>query len=96
VSSRPRAAFSDYHGHDEVLEFFKHFMTLSNGTFRIRIDDVLANNERVIVIVTETAEHNAREWSSPQVLVWTIRNGKASVFWQYQGDQQTEDEFWSE
>ena len=24
-----------------------------------------------------------------------IKDGRASVFWQYQGDQQTEDEFWS-
>jgi hypothetical protein len=23
------------------------------------------------------------------------KDGRATVFWQYQGDQQTEDEFWS-
>jgi ketosteroid isomerase-like protein len=85
----------DYRGHDEVLGFFKHFMELSRGTFSIRIDDVLANDDRVIVLVTESAERNGRRWSSPQVHAWTIEAGKASVFWQYQGDQQTEDEFWS-
>jgi len=78
-----------------VLGFFKHFMELSRGTFSIRIDDVLANDDRVIVLVTESAERNGRRWSSPQVHAWTIEAGKASVFWQYQGDQQTEDEFWS-
>ena len=70
-------------------------MELSNGTFRIQIDDVLANEERVIVLVTESAQRNGRRWSSPQVHAWTVKNGKASVFWQFQGDQQTEDEFWS-
>ena len=85
----------DYHGHAEVLGFFQRFMELSQGTFRIRVDDVLANDQRVIALVTETAERNGRRWSSPQVHAWTVQDGKASVFWQFQGDQQTEDEFWS-
>ena len=85
----------DYKGHEEVLGFFRQFMGLSNGTFRIRIDDVFANDHRVLVLVTESAERNGRRWSSPQVHAWTIQNGKATVFWQFQGDQQTEDEFWS-
>jgi hypothetical protein len=85
----------DYRGHAEVLGFFQRFWTLSGGSFRIRIDDVLANDERVVVLVTESAERNGRTWSSPQVHAWTVRNGKAAVFWQYQGDQQAEDEFWS-
>ena len=85
----------DYRGHEEVLGFFEHFMALSGGTFRIRIDDVLANDERVIVLVTESAQRNGRDWSSPQVHAWTVKNGKATVFCEFQGDQQTEDEFWS-
>ena len=85
----------DYNGHEAVLGFFKHFMELSSGTFRIQVNDVLANETRVIVLVTESAERNGRKWSSPQVHAWTVKDGKATVFWQYQGDQQTEDEFWS-
>ena len=85
----------NYMGHDEVVGFFKRVLDLSAGTFRIRIDDVLANENRVIVLVTESAKRGPRSWSSPQVHAWTIEDGKASVFWQFQGDQQTEDEFWS-
>ena len=85
----------NYLGHQQVLGFFQLFQELSGGTFRIRIDDVLANDHRVIVLVTESARRGNRDWSSPQVHAWTIENGKASVFWQFQGDQQTEDEFWS-
>ena len=85
----------DYRGHAEVLGFFQHFMELSQGTFRIAVDDVLAKGDRVIVMVTESAQRNGRPWSSPQVHAWTVKNGKATVFWQFQGDQQTEDEFWS-
>jgi ketosteroid isomerase-like protein len=85
----------DYHGQAEVLGFFEHFMQLSQGTFRIQIEAVLANGDRVIVLVTESARRNGREWSSPQVHAWTVTNRQATVFRQFQGDQQTEDEFWS-
>jgi hypothetical protein len=40
-------------------------------------------------------QRGGRSWSSPQVHVWMVKDGRATVFWQYQGDQQTEDEFWS-
>ncbi|HEV3332773.1 MAG TPA: hypothetical protein VG096_17420 [Bryobacteraceae bacterium] len=56
---------------------------------------MLAKGDRVIVLVTERVRRNGREWSSPQVHAWTLKNGKARVFRQFQGDQQTEDEFWS-
>jgi ketosteroid isomerase-like protein len=85
----------NYLGHQQVLAFFQKFTELSAGTFRIRIDDVLANEHRVIVLVTESARRGNRDWSAPQVHAWTIEDGKATVFWQFQGDQQTEDEFWS-
>ena len=84
-----------YHGHAEVLGFFQHFMQLSQAKFRIQIEEVLAKGDRVIVLVPESARRNGREWSSPQVHAWTVKNGKATMFWQFQGDQQTEDEFWS-
>ena len=85
----------DFRGHGEVLGFFARFMELSEGTFRIVVDDVLAKGDRVIVLVTESARRRGRDWSSPQVHAWTVRDGQAKVFWQFQGDQQTEDEFWS-
>jgi ketosteroid isomerase-like protein len=85
----------DYHGHAEVIGFFEHFMELSGGTFRVDVDDVFAKGDRVVVLVTESAEREGRMWSSPQVHAWTLEDGKASVFWQFQGDQQAEDEFWS-
>lgn len=85
----------DYHGHDEVLGFFGHFMELSNGTFRLRVDDVLANADRIVVLCTETAQRGGRSWTAPQVHVWTVKDGKATVFREYEGDEQRDDEFWS-
>jgi ketosteroid isomerase-like protein len=85
----------DYRGHAEVGGFFEHFMGLSEGTFRIQINEILANRDRVVVLCTETASRAGRSWSSPQVHVWTVKDGRATAFWEYEGDQQGEDEFWS-
>jgi uncharacterized protein len=86
----------DYRGHTEVLRFFEHFMRLPDGTFRIQIDEVFAKGDRGVVLCTESARRCHRSWSSSQVHVWTVKDGRATIFWQYQGDQQTEDEFWSD
>jgi len=85
----------NYRGHAEVLDFFQHFMGLSSGTFRIEIDNVLAQDDQVVVLCTQSAQRGSHSWSSRQVEVWTVKDGRATVYWQYQGDQQAEDEFWS-
>jgi ketosteroid isomerase-like protein len=85
----------DYRGHAEVLGFFGHFMELSGGTFRLQVDDVLAKGDRVVVFCTESAQRGGRSWLAPQVHVWTVKDGKATVFREYEGDQQGDDEFWS-
>ena len=85
----------DYRGLAEVLGFFGHFMELSNSTFRLQVDDVLAKGDRVVVLCTESARRGGRSWNAPQVHVWTVKDGKATVFWEYEGDQQGDDEFWS-
>jgi uncharacterized protein len=85
----------DYRGHAEVLGFFGRFMELSNGTFRLRVDDVLARGDRVVVLCTESAQRGGRSWTAPQVHVWTVKDGKATAFREYEGDEQGDDEFWS-
>ncbi len=85
----------DFEGHEEVLGFFAKTMELSGGTFRIDIEEILCAGERAVVICTVSAERNGQSWSSPEVQVWRVVNGKAVAFHEFQGDQQTEDEFWS-
>jgi ketosteroid isomerase-like protein len=85
----------DYKGHSEVVGFFGTTMELSAGTFRVVVDEILAHGERVVALTTVSAERNGRRWSSPEVHVWQVVNGKAVEFREFQGDQQAEDEFWS-
>ena len=57
-----------------------------------RVSDVLGAGDRVVVLCTSTAQRAGRTWTSPQVHVWTFKEGKAVAFREYEGDQQTEDD----
>jgi len=85
----------DYKGHDQVLGFFTKSMELSDGTLRIDVDEIVCEGERTVALCTVSAERNGQFWSSPEVHVWRLVNSKAVEFREFQGDQQTEDEFWS-
>ena len=84
-----------YEGHEGVLDFFKKSMELSGGTLQVEIDEILADGERVVVLSTVSAQRKGKSRAFPEVHVWRIVDGKAVAFREFQGDQQTEDEFWT-
>ena len=86
----------DYKGHDDVVGFFTKSQELAAGTLSIEIDDMLAGNERVVVLCTVLAQRHGQHLSAPEVHVWRVADGRAVEFREYQGDQQAEDEFWSQ
>jgi uncharacterized protein len=70
-------------------------MELSGGTLRVEADEILADGERIIALTTVSAERNGQSWSSPEVHVWRVQDGRAVAFREFQGDQEAEDRFWS-
>jgi ketosteroid isomerase-like protein len=84
----------DYTGPDEVVGFFSKSMELSGGTLRVQAEEFLAQDDRVVVLSTVSAERKGHAWSAPEVHVWRVVDGKAVEFREFQADQQTEDEFW--
>ena len=84
----------DYKGHDGVLDFFGRCQELSGGTLRVGCDEVLAAGDRVVVLTTVSAERKGRAWSTPEVHVWRMVDGRAAEFTEFQGDQEAEDAFW--
>ncbi len=85
----------DYKGHNEVVGFFRHTMELSGGVLGIEVHHVLAEDDVVVVLVTVKAERNGQSAAFPEVHVWRLVNGKATEFREFQGDEQTDDRFWS-
>jgi|SRR5581483_2694170 len=85
----------DYKGHSEVVGFFKRTMELSGGIFGFEVQHVLAEDDVVVVLLTVKAERNGRSAAFPEVHVWRLANQKITEFREFQGDEQTEDRFWS-
>ena len=85
----------DYKGHDEVVVFLKHTLALCGGIFAIEVHHVLAEEDVVVVPVTVKTERNGRSAAFPEVHVWRLANEKVTEFREFQGDEQTEDRFWS-
>ena len=85
----------DYIGHDQVGGFFQRTMELSGGAFSIDVHNVLTEDDLVVALVTVKAERNGLSASFPEIHVWRMKNGKATDFREYQGDEQREDRFWS-
>ena len=48
-----------------------------------------------VAMGTVRAQRNGVSASFPEVHVWRLRNGKATEFREYQGDEQREDRFWA-
>jgi uncharacterized protein len=85
----------DYTGHDKIGGFFQRTMELSGGAFSIAVHNVLAEDDLVVALVTVSAQRNGLSASFPEVHVWRMKDGKATEFLEYQGDEQREDRFWS-
>jgi ketosteroid isomerase-like protein len=70
-------------------------MELSGGIFSIDVHHILAEDDVVVAVVTVKAERNGHPAAFPEVQVWRLANGKVTEFREFQGDEQTEDRFWS-
>lgn len=85
----------DYTGHDQIGAFFQRITELSDGPFGIDVHKVLADDEVVVVLTTVNATRKGVSASFEEVHVWRMKNGRATEFREYQGDEQREDRFWS-
>lgn len=85
----------DFKGHEEIGDFFRRTMELSGGEFSIEVHNVLGGDDLVVVLTTVNARRNGVAASFSEVHVWRLSNGKVTEFREYQGDERTEDQFWS-
>ena len=85
----------DYKGIDGVIGFFNHTMALCGGIFAIEVHSVLAKDDMVVALVTVKAERAGNSAAFREVHVWRLAGMKAIEFREFQGDEQTEDRFWS-
>jgi len=85
----------DFTGHEQIGDFFRRTLELSQGEFSIDVHHVLGNDDLVVALVTVNARRSGVSDSFPEVHVWRMNKGRAIEFREYQGDEQREDRFWA-
>lgn len=86
----------DYEGIDEVFGFFGKITQESGGTFKFDVQDILANDERVVVLAHVTAERNGKRLDQNTCNVHHVNaEGETTEFWSFPEDQAAGDAFWS-
>jgi uncharacterized protein len=85
----------DHRGWGEVVGFFGRTMELTEGSFRIEVKEVLANESAVAVVVRSTARRGDRGLDDQQIHLLHLRGDKVVEVWQFVGDGAAVEEFWS-
>ena len=85
----------DYSGKEEVFGFFAKLQEMSDGTSKVEVHDMLANDTHGVALVTESGTRSGRSHQGHATHVFHLLDGKVTEFWDAQTDQYAADEFWS-
>jgi ketosteroid isomerase-like protein len=86
----------DYKGIDDVLGFFGRIFQETNGTLKIDVHDILANDTHGVAITTFTGQRNGKSMDMRGVHVVHFNgDGKLTESWQFPEDTAEADRFWA-
>lgn len=80
-------------GRDAVFAFFGKTMELTQGSFSVTSEEILASDTTAAVVCHSRARRNGRELDDQQVHLLRIRDGQVVEVWQYAGP--SADDFWA-
>ena len=82
-------------GRDAVFAYFGQLAELTGGTFQAELHDVIASEEHVVGLHTNTGERAGRRLNEHEALVFHLRDGKVVEAWEHYEDSRKIDEFLS-
>jgi ketosteroid isomerase-like protein len=82
-------------GKSEVGRYFQIVGKHTAGTHRLEIQDVIAKDDRVLVVTRALGEHGPDKLDMTVLHIWRIEGGKATELLLYPADQYAFDEFWT-
>jgi len=87
--------FSGAHkGVDNVLALFLGNMQETNGTFKIELHDVLANDEHAVALATVSGTREGKTLNDRYAHAVHIKDGKVTESWIFGENQDKVDAFW--
>jgi len=85
----------EHRGREAILRFLASVMTLTGGTFELKLEDVVGGDDHVIVLFTGHAQRNGKTLENPTCLRIAMRDGLPSEFLEFVWDLDHVDDFWS-
>ena len=85
----------DYEGAAQVMGLLGKISTLSGGTVRPELHDVLVSTDHTVALTTIRAERAGKQLQLNLVHVIHAENGKATEVWTHSSDPAAAAEFWS-
>jgi ketosteroid isomerase-like protein len=91
-----RGALAGSHaGRPAILAFLARVATLTQGTFRLEIEDVLADDRAAVVFFRGSARRDGRRLDNPTCLRMRIEQGRILELWEFVWDLYAVDDFWA-
>jgi len=86
----------DHRGLEELVGYFGHLRTRSDGTYSLALESVLASDLHTALFTRATAEREGRTLDVLLAHALTVRSdGLWREYWVCADDQDAEDAFWS-
>ena len=71
----------DRHGRDEVLMYFAELAQATDGSFKLDVHDIVANDEHAVAMVTGHWVFEGQPYEDKGVQVVHIKDGKVTESW---------------
>jgi ketosteroid isomerase-like protein len=85
----------DHKGQEATFAYFGKLMELSGGTFKASLHDCVGNDEHVVGMHRNTGSRDGKTLAINELLVFHMRDGKATEAWEHHSDSAAWDGFWS-
>src|SRR5262249_37303712 len=82
-------------GRDAILRFLLRVQSLTDGTFRLDLIDVLANDRQAVAIFRGRGTRNGKQLDNPTCLRICLEGGQAVDIWEFVWDLDHVEDFWS-
>jgi ketosteroid isomerase-like protein len=82
-------------GRDSIFAFFGETMSLTGGTFKVTLDDVVAGEEHTVALHHTHGERNGKVLDAKSANVFRIVDGKVVEVSEYSDAGTAGDEFWA-
>lgn len=83
-----------HRGMDNVLALFLQQMQETDGTFKVELHDVLANDEHAVALATFSGTKGGKSIKDRYTHVNHVKGGKVTESWIFVENQLQDDAFW--